>query len=236
MIKAQILIEMKDGSLYTYANHFLEEKDADVDFNDNYTFKGEPGKYYMYTGEKGDTYETQDEPGQIKADYEYLLRDVEVGTGYLTFPEDKNAELPVSSNGNVDEIEISRDKEVGNSKAFSRTKLKRDFVKCIKVVETEVAYPFGRPNPSYIAKAPKTEELYTIPKEIKTTYERYVPLVVVDSDDGFISNFEDFDFVYYRKPKMEQWIEAEETDIINFDCELVGEIDGIKGGITFFKV
>ena len=30
MIKAQILIEMKDGSLYTYANHFLEEKDADL--------------------------------------------------------------------------------------------------------------------------------------------------------------------------------------------------------------
>ena len=27
MIKAQIIIEMKDGALYTYANHFLEEKD-----------------------------------------------------------------------------------------------------------------------------------------------------------------------------------------------------------------
>ena len=41
MIKAQIIIEMKDGALYSYANHFLEEKDDVVDRKGNYTFKGE---------------------------------------------------------------------------------------------------------------------------------------------------------------------------------------------------
>ena len=76
MIKAQIIIEMKDGALYSYANHFLEEKDDVVDRKGNYTFKGEPGKYYMYTGEDGDEYKDQNEPGMAKADYEYLLKDV----------------------------------------------------------------------------------------------------------------------------------------------------------------
>lgn len=231
MIKAQIIIEMKDGALYSYANHFLEEKNDIVDNNGNYTFKGEPGKYYMYTGEDGDEYADQNEPGMVKADYEYLLEDVKKGTGYLTFPEADG--LPVSSNGTLEEIEIPRDKEVGNTKAFTRTKLSRDFVKTIKLVETVVAYPFGRPKEDVLLKAPKTEELYSIPREIKTTYERYVSLPVVK--DGVITNFDDFDTVYFRKPKTEQWLEVEENTI-DFECELVGEVNGIKGGISYYRV
>ena len=230
MIKAQIIIEMKDGALYTYANHFLEEKDDVVDRKGNYTFKGEPGKYYMYTGEDGDEYKDQNEPGMAKADYEYLLKDVKKETGYLTFPEANG--LPAFSNGTLDEIEIPRDKEVGNTKAFTRTKLPRDFVKTIKLVETVVPYPFGRPKEDVLLKAPKTEELYSIPREIKTTYERYVSLPVVK--DGVITNFDDFDTVYFRKPKTEQWIEVEGSTV-NFECELVGEVNGIKGGISYYR-
>ena len=47
MIKAQILIEMIDGQLYTYVNSHLADKD-EKDAKGNYIFKGEPGKYYMY--------------------------------------------------------------------------------------------------------------------------------------------------------------------------------------------
>ena len=220
MIKAQILIEMIDGQLYTYVNSHLADKD-EKDAKGNYIFKGEPGKYYMYTGEEGDEYDDQDSAGMAKADYEALLADVATPSGYVHFPD------------GFDELLIPRDKEINNTDAFTRVKLPRDKVKSIKLVETHVVYPFGRPNDDYIAKAPKTEELYTIPKEVKTTYERYVAMPVVNGNS--VVNFDDFDAVYYRKPKFEQWIEVEEDDIIDFDCELVGEKDGIKGGVVFYK-
>lgn len=43
---------MIDGQLYTYVNSHLADKD-EKDTKGNYIFKGEPGKYYMYTGEEG---------------------------------------------------------------------------------------------------------------------------------------------------------------------------------------
>ena len=82
MIKAQILIEMIDGQLYTYVNSHLADKD-EKDAKGNYIFKGEPGKYYMYTGEEGDEYDDQDSAGMAKADYEALLADVATPSGYV---------------------------------------------------------------------------------------------------------------------------------------------------------
>jgi hypothetical protein len=221
MIKAQIIIEMTDGQLYTYVNSHLADK-AETDNNGNYIFKGEPGKYYMYTGEDGDEYDDQDSAGMAKADYEALLSDAAGTSGYLHFPD------------GYDELLIPRDKEINNEDAFTRVKLPRENVKSIKLVETHVVYPFGRPSADYIAKPPKMGELYSIPKEVKTTYDRYVSMPVVKENK--VNNFNDFEFVYYRKPKTEQWIEIDnENFTVDFDCELVGEINGIKGGVSFYK-
>lgn len=233
MIKAQILIETIDGSTYSYVNSFLKEKNGN-DLAGNKKFAGVSGKYYMYTGYEGDTFEDQNEPGMLKADYEFLTTAI-LANGYLKLPETDSA---AATSGNlIEELILPRDKEIGTSTAVSRVKLQTKFIKDVKIVETEVAYPFGRAKENELAVAPKTEEIYTIPSEVQKTYKRYVPLPIVKN--GEVINFDDFTEVYYREPITRQfqndWKELETKNINSEECEIYGAINEYSGGVVYYK-
>ena len=114
--------------------------------------------------------------------------------------------MPAFSNGTLDEIEIPRDKEVGNTKAFTRTKLPK-ICKNYKAVETVYHIHFGDQKKMYYLKHKNRRALF-YSREIKTTYERYVSLQFKRWCDN---NFDDFDTVYFRKPKTRTIVRRQKT-------------------------
>ena len=155
MIKGQIVIKLTDGSSIIYANKYLAKKegfngyDAEEDPK-NKMFDGFSEYSYYYTGYGCDTYENQTEAGMIKADYEYLVKQIDVaGKEYLRFPENyetKKAEVGELTNDNIGTTTLVRNTSstINSGITKKRTSVSVSEIVSINVREEWVNYPYGR--------------------------------------------------------------------------------------------
>ena len=74
MIKAQIMINLLDGSTIRYVNKIVQD------------INGKNGEYYAYTNETGDKLENQDGAGKALGDYNSLVGQIGE-TGLVVWPE-----------------------------------------------------------------------------------------------------------------------------------------------------
>jgi hypothetical protein len=142
MIQARIVLNLIDGKSINYANKYLYDKTVGGTVKDdganNLLFNGFDGKSYYYTGYGNDTYADQTKAGEIKADYEALVTQVNAGTGFIKFAEadSTHATTTILERKNIDSI--------NGAPCYVRTQVKAADVLSIQVVEEWVPYPTGR--------------------------------------------------------------------------------------------
>lgn len=228
MFRAQIIIQFKNGQIFSYANKELAEKTGDdgagvqpiYDINDEVVgeadvttplFKGYPEYNYYYTGYGNDTYDDQTGTGKVKGDFEFIKNQIG-GTGLLKFPEDSQTTI----------IERS-----GIKKSF-----KAEDIVSVEIREDWVPFPYGRESSYRIDKTKKhfleNEHVWRKLKKFDTgpdfnehiTYDTgYIPQPIIK--DGVVVNASEFD-------------EVVETNV-KYGKEYYGVKNGKKSGIVFVK-
>ena len=155
MIRGLIFIQLNDGTLYTYANKYLYDKTVGGTVKDdgatpaNLLYNGHAGLNYCYTGYGNDTYDKQTELGEIKADFEFLSKQLsQDGDEFLLFPEGDNKHAGSAI------LERSSVSPVSLTPAVSRTKIQIGKISTITVNEKWIEYPDSN----------NRESGYTLPK------------------------------------------------------------------------
>lgn len=253
MVRGEILITLKDGSVVSYANKFLADKDitltdeagtqkvldrfgqpvldekgeeVTVDISTP-LFKGYDEVSYYYTGAGNDTFEDQTGLGKIKGDYEYLTQQLGVvGNDVLRFPE--------ASEEHDDTKELVRKvtSTVNGVPTFSRKQIATEAVASISIRETWVNYPFGRESGYQLSKASNNFMGFNESEMIKLKDLR---------GPDFNKNLK-FDNGYLPNPIIENGVVVNEEEFdevvvenVKNGKEYYGIKNGKKSGKTFVK-
>lgn len=226
MIKGQIVIKLTDGSSIIYANKYLAKKEGINGYDSetepkNKIFDGFPEYSYYYTGYGCDKYEDQTKAGMIKADYEYLVKQIDVvGKEYLRFPENyekEQAEIGELVDDKIGTITLVRNTSstINSGITKKRTSVSVSEIVSINVREEWVNYPYGRESGYNLPKSDPNFYGFqeTLERKAKgadkgpdfnahiKSWNGYVPMPIVKYNyDGtyYVVNKNDFDKVEIR--------------------------------------